>query len=341
MKTLSQKSFISSVDITNYITDSGNKLSDARAINLLGVTESSNNFSANGWSYEDAKKYLFNIGGKLVEAGFYSHFADDKADRLIKQVIELPTSFSCPMKCAYCASSLINDISPLDVDVMITITQFILDANDIDNDRAVLIALTGTGDAYYTLGMICEYLSRASQVYKNFSYTISSCNWTHDMLMTVEKLQRQYRIRNVQSTFISNDENVVASIIPGFRYMKLQPLAFIDIVKGSMFVNWRINYLMMDSINDGDDHFIEFIKMVKPINDKVIIRISSLNETFASRSNGLKPSNLQRSEVFKRMLNHEGINAYIFHSVENNNMSCGQLVLEKNSLTASTKCSAL
>ena len=308
--------------------DKASVMSATNSIELLDIVRSGNYFSANGWSYETADKYLFSVDGKLVEAGFYTHYADDNMDRPIKQVIELPTSYGCPMKCAYCASSFIADVTPLTAEVLYDITDTLMGAHEIYDGGELLITLTGTGDACFTLGLISEYIPYISQKHDNLWFTVSSCNWTREMIKTVEKLSVNYRFRNIQSTFISANENLVGQIIPGLQYTDHKISELIEHITGSSFRNWRINYLMLKSVNDDDESFAKFTEIIQPIKDKVVVRISSLNETIASNNNGLKPSALQRSKILQNMLKANGINAYLFYSEHNDNMNCGQLVLE-------------
>ena len=303
-------------------------LRDIKGLKLHDIVLSTNQFSANGWSYEIAEKYIFSINGTLVEAGFYTHYADEKMDRIIKRVIELPTSYGCPMKCAFCASSCISYISALSSEMLCLITDILIDAHEIANDNDILIALTGTGDAYYTLGLISEYITVISQKYNNLSFTVSSCYWTVEMLKKIEELTLRYKFRNIQSTFISTNDTVVKQLIPGLRHIDYNIFDFVSYIKDSEFRNWRINYLILKSVNDDDNSFNKFLEMIRTICDKVIVRISSLNETIASQKSGLKPSVLQRSKALQKILTINGVNSYLFYSEHVDNMNCGQLVLE-------------
>ena len=312
------------------LLNSGSEIIITEPLELIDVVSSTNCFSANGWSYEVAKKYLFSFEGKIIEAGFYKHYADEKMSRFVKQVIELPTSYGCPMKCAYCASSHIDSFSSLTTELLCRITDILMDSNDIPNNDEILVTLTGTGDAFFTMGLISEYISGISQKYCNLCFTISSCNWTKGMLKIIEELSARYKFRNIQFTYISSDEVLVKRVIMGLQCIDYQPLDLIEHIANSPLCNWRINYLMLQSINDDDASFVEFAEMIKPIKDKVIVRISSLNETAASIVNGLKPSTIQRSRVLQNILKQNGVDAYLFFSEHNDNMNCGQLVLENS-----------
>ena len=297
-------------------------------LELINIVNSSDHFSANGWSFEVAKKYLFSINGKIIEAGFYTHYTDETMVDIVKQVIELPTSYGCQMRCVYCASSNIKNISPCKTDDLIGITDYLFSAHNISSEDKMLISLTGTGDAYFTINLISEYILTISNKYSNLCFTVSSCSWTNKMLRTIEKLSEEFNIRTIQATFITLNENKLQKIIPGLNSSDFAFSTFVDYVSHSSLRNWRINYIMLHTINDSDEDFTYFINFIQPIKDKIVVRISSLNETIASKSNNLRPSAIERSKFFHNMLYNRGIKSYLFNSVCNNNMSCGQLVLE-------------
>jgi len=300
-----------------------------KTLKLLNIVSSTNEFSANGWSYEVAEKYLFDIDGKLLEAGFYTHYSNLEMNSIVKRVIELPTSYGCPMKCSYCASSCILDIQPLTTETLLLVTEYILSMKTLPNNKELLVTLTGTGDTYYTFNLIYEYISSISQKYKNLCFTISSCNWTNEILKKVESMSKIYKLRNIQYTFVSNNNEKLKRIIPGLNHINYNISDFVSYVETSSLRNWRINYLIIQSVNDDDNNFNDFIKIMQPIKNKIIVRISSLNETIASSNAGLKPASLKRSEVFQQTLALNGIYSYLFFSEQKDNISCGQLILEK------------
>ncbi len=312
-----------------------NLASAAQPLELLDVATSTNTYSANGWSYECAEKYLFRMGKKLIEAGFYTHFADASMEMVVKQVIELPTSYGCPMKCAYCAASCIKGIMVLPPESLFEMTDLIIHAHALPADCKILVTLTGTGDAYYTLNQIERYIAVTSQRYRNASFTISSCAWTDSMLKRVEKMAAAHRFRNIQATFISMNDMVTRRLIPGLPHESCGIFEFINHIRTSLLRNWRINYVLLNAINDSNRSFRAFMEAMLPIKDKVIVRISSLNETLASKKSNLKPSSGDHAAVLQELLIAKGIHAYLFHSAHNDNMSCGQLVLERTLMESS------
>jgi adenine C2-methylase RlmN of 23S rRNA A2503 and tRNA A37 len=304
------------------------RISDFVRPKLIDVVSAKKHFVANRWAYEIAEKYLFEVDGEVLEVGVYDHYEDEKMSRYVKSVLELPTSYGCPMKCKYCASSWINKENKLTIDTLQALADQMFEILNIQFDRQLLIALTGTGDAFFTLDLIFEFIKSIKEKYRYFSFTISSCNWTSEMLAKVEGMAETISFRNVQSTFISYDKGITTAIIPMLDHIEHDFSDFIEHVKKSKHDFWRINYLLLRLVNDDNNSFEKFIHMIKPIRDKILVRVSSLNETIASKSNALQPSPLDRATTLLNALLDTGINAYLFHSYANDNMNCGQLVLE-------------
>ena len=297
---------------------------------LLDVVCSNNHFAANGWEYEIAKKYLYEVNGKMLELGFYDHYEDKSLAKHIKRVLELPTSYDCPMKCAYCASSWIKQDLKLSADVLFYITNKVLENHNILENDSLLIALTGTGDAFFTLDTILDFINLIIKKYNNFSFTVSSCNWTAEMLNRIEKAANTIEFRNVQATYISHDTKTVFRIIPGLRRIGFNFTYFLKHVRESKNNFWRINYLLLDSVNSSNDSFNEFVNLIEPVKEKLIVRISALNETIASKNSGLRPASLERAVDLRNKIMGIGAHAYLFHSDTNDNMNCGQLMLESS-----------
>ena len=85
---------------------------------------------------------------------------------------------------------------------------------------------------------------------------------------------------------------------------------------------------MIDGINDSDDNIHEFMNKIGFIKEKVTIRISKLNETKASNRNCLKIPSEDKLNHIKEVLESEDFNCYVFFSLKNDNLNCGQLITE-------------
>lgn len=76
------------------------------------------------------------------------------------------------------------------------------------------------------------------------------------------------------------------------------------------------------------DDVDRFIRLVDGIKDKLMTRLSQLNETGTTRENQLVPCNRIQLEAINERMKSAGLQSYIFYSEHNDNMNCGQLVTE-------------
>ena len=82
-------------------------------------------------------------------------------------------------------------------------------------------------------------------------------------------------------------------------------------------------------MNDTIEDFNILKNILIEIKDKIIVRISRLNENKSTKRNNLHPTSIEIMKQFKELLSEAGIKCYIFYSEKNDNMNCGQLITEK------------
>ena len=92
--------------------------------------------------------------------------------------------------------------------------------------------------------------------------------------------------------------------------------------------NLRINYLMIKGLNDNCEDFKRFVDLVDCIKNKVTIRISKMNNTIDSKKNNLMPPDINSLFELRDYLLKKGFNVYVFYSMIDDNMNCGQLITE-------------
>ena len=85
---------------------------------------------------------------------------------------------------------------------------------------------------------------------------------------------------------------------------------------------------MINGINDSVKDFFEFIDLFQRVKERIVVRISKLNETEASISNRIRPASSEKMRQFYLILKDNGFNSYLFYSYKNDNMNCGQLINE-------------
>ena len=183
------------------------------------------------------------------------------------------------------------------------------------------------GDIYYNYDHVERFLL-GLKGYTNLSVTLSSVLWNAELLRKVELLSSQIRIRNVQITYVTDNDEIRSKIIPIYRQKEYKLDEVIAFMKESHKDYYRLNYILMEGINDNQKDFEIFANKMRDLKDKVIIRISKLNETKASKRNRLYPAEMEVMEKFHRFLQDAGMNSYVFYAKKNDHMNCGQLITE-------------
>jgi len=286
----------------------------------------SNEYSSRNWNAEDTYRYVFKVGELLVEAGYYIHYKDGK---IVDKTIELSTSCGCICKCKYCASSQIPSFTQLSANQIMSIYKMICQLNDIKSDENnLIIAMTGSGDYRYTYESTNEFMLSIHRRNIKAEFIISSCAWTDNLVKEAEKVADEgVAFKYLQCTYISHDKNKVKSVIQHYPH-ECDMNKLNDVIINSKLSNkFRINYLMIKDIND-DLSFNNFVEIVKPIKDDILVRISKLNKTSSSVKNNLNPTGEKELLCLKEICEQNNIEAYIFRSQQNDNMNCGQLIMD-------------
>lgn len=294
-------------------------------LELVKCLNTRNEYSGNGWNWEKTHKYIYRDGCMEFEVGYFEHYLDNA---FVKTVIELPVSYGCPSKCKFCASSAIQEFRPLSAEQMMALFEDLYTEHQIHKRNLALISLTGMGDIYFNPENVLVFLQKLTP-YANLQVTLSSCLWNKDLLERVTKLKACPPIRNIQITFVSDKPDALSRAMPVYMGKTPDFLEIINFIKSSDKRYYRINYILIKDLNDSAEDFERLRDMLTEVKDKVIVRISKLNETKSTKRNSLYPAESGRAEMLNTLLSDSGIKSYLFFSKQNDNMNCGQLITEK------------
>jgi adenine C2-methylase RlmN of 23S rRNA A2503 and tRNA A37 len=299
--------------------------SDNGGFSIIDVRRAENDYRASNWNHEKTKKYVFKYKEHTIEAGYYSHYLNGS---FVKNVIELPTSDGCPMKCSYCASSSIDHFEPIQSASLIGLIDKIASDNDTKFDETLLVSLMGIGDIYHCVDNVVDFLRDicAREKYRKIKISVSSCYWTDSVLSAITSCAAQFK--DIQWTYITDERNKLAAIIPYFNNHRNDYSEIVRILANSDYPRFRINYLMIAGVNDDDESTNAFCCICEPIKDKVTVRISRLNDTKASAKHGLRTVDIAVMNSFREKLTNEGYTAYLYCSSVNDGLNCGQLITE-------------
>lgn len=292
---------------------------------LLQQYKNNNSYCGSDWNFEETEKFVFQSEYKKYEVGFFEHFKDEQYR---KAVIELPVSYGCPSKCKFCASSNIEEFCQMQPEEMMELFEYVYEGKKLSQKEKVLLTLTGTGDLFFNFENVMNFILQLTS-YSNLWITVSSCLWNQRMLARIEELSRNIQIRNVQVTYVSDEASVLKGLIPYYESKETNFGELMAYIKNSKQTYYRINYILIQGINDTAAQFQHFKDMIQDVKNKVTVRISMLNETKATKRNQLKPVEITVMKEFNEYLVKEGINSYMFYSDKNDNMNCGQLITEQ------------
>ena len=287
---------------------------------------SENNYKSKEWNREITHKYVFRDTEGFYEAGMFIHYNNTN---YVKSVIELPVGFGCPAKCIYCASSCINKFVPLDSKKIYYIFEHLYLGNKLEQNDKIILTLTGMGDVFFNQENVIGFL-KAIQKYNNIHLTVSSNFWTLKLYNKIISVNTTIPIHYIQYTYVSHKEGTREKLINVLSSLDDKDYLneFIKVVNSTDKLHFRINYIVIKDINDSDDNVKGLISMVNEIKEKIVIRISKLNETKSTLLHSLCPSDNVRLGEINEMFKNAGFNSYVFYAEKNDNMNCGQLLTE-------------
>lgn len=303
------------------------KMENIETIKEIEFYRVRNKYSGSNWDNEITEKYVFQDinGEEKYEVGCFEHYQEEK---YIKTVIELPVSYGCPSKCKFCASSMINSFKVLSAEQMMELFQYIYDKKELYKKEYILISITGSGDIFYNFENVEHFMSMLKK-YKNVFITISSCLWNKKLLTKIEKSSENLSIRNIQITYVSDEKQKLEEVIPAYLNMESNIQEVIEYIESTNKTYYRINYIMIQGVNDSEESWQHFIQLFFDIKDKIVVRISKLNQTQSTIKNGLEAVDEKTMLQFKLKLEQSGIKSYLFYAYCNDCMNCGQLITER------------
>ena len=284
-----------------------------------------NGYSGSDWDFEKTTKYIFELDGKYLEAGYFEHF---KENELMKTVIELPQSYGCAAKCRFCASAAIETFGLLNVSDMQEMFEYLYEENQLEQQQYVLLTMTGMGDIFFNYENVAAFLLQAG-IKENLHVTLSSCLWNDQLLDKVKLLCGDVHIRNIQITYVSDDSEKAMEIIPFYKNLTYDFHKIVSYIERHTESYYRINYIVIKGVNDSEEDVHRFSQVIKTIRNKVVVRVSQLNETGATKRNQLQTTDVYVLEHLQQILQRDGIKSYVFYAHKNDNMNCGQLITEK------------
>ena len=283
---------------------------------------SSSKYVARAWDFEYAFRYVFEIDGKIVEAGFFIHY---KNDEYVKSVVELPSSYGCPIKCQHCASGDILYSKQLLADEISSIYNYIHIDNLLLDKEKILVTYSGIGEGALQTKNIDKASQSIYKIHRGAYFNLSTVGFDVKFLDFCIEFSEKLKLNHVQITYLHHDLQKLIKIIPDAKKLGFNFELLVLAIKSSKLKAIRMNYVMINGFNDSLVDRIEFLEKTESIKEQIEIRISKLNETPVSAKNNLIPASKECVLEFVEKLVLAGYNAKAFIAENNNSMNCGQL----------------
>ena len=295
---------------------------DSTNFYLVEKLHSINHYQTRNWNRESATRYIFSIDGCILEASFFIHFADDQ---YVKSVVELPVSFGCPIGCKHCASALLKPVRQLSAQDMWQMIVFILNDQEIASNDKFLLTYSGIGEGAFRRDIIKEVSERTYHHYPKSHFTLTTVGFDPSFVYFCEELAKEIPVHYLQISYLHYDIDKLTTIIPKAKALGFNFRHLIHAIHSTKLPVVRLNYVLVKGLNDSVQDWDKFIELLHGLEQKILVRISQLNETEASQKYGLLPVSEEILEVLNKRLQLNGFKSYIFVSEHNDNMNCGQL----------------
>lgn len=289
---------------------------------LIEKLKNTNHYQSRNWNTEQATRYIFQIRNSILEASFFAHFWDT---RFIKSVVELPTSFGCPVGCKHCASTLLSPVRQLSTQDIKRMAFFVLDDRSISFNDSFLVTYSGIGEGAFHRNRL---KAASLLIYERFPksyYTFTTVGFDPTFVEFCDDLARQLPCHYLQISYLHYNVTKLVELVPTVHQFKFDFERLVGQIKETRFIKVRLNYVVIKDFNDTPDHWEEFMKMIRGLESKIVLRISRLNETQASHYFNVQPPSYSVLTELSEKLNKAGFNAYAFASAFNDNLNCGQL----------------
>jgi 23S rRNA (adenine2503-C2)-methyltransferase len=231
----------------------------------------------------------------------------------------------CPMGCKFCATGEMGFVRKLSADEMISQVLFFARLLKKEKARVGSIVFMGMGEPFLNYENVMEAI-RVMNNKEGFGIgarhiSISTCG----VFDGIKKLAEEKLPVNLAISLHASNDKVRREIMPvAEAYSISELIKVVDeyIVKTNRKVMFE--YLMIDGVNDKDEHAFELAKLLK--NKLCVVNLIEYNPT-----GKFSASSHNRIRRFKEILLENGINATTrFRFGQKIKGACGQLATEKN-----------
>ncbi len=289
---------------------------------LLEVIRNENHYRSRNWEREVATRYVLGFRDAVVEASFFQHYQNSHH---VKDVVELPTSFGCPVGCRHCASAFLRASRQLRFEELIGSFEFIAERHAVQNSDRVLVTFSGIGEGAFQKPNLSATCRAISSAYPRAYFTLTTVGFDPSFVSFAALLAREIELHYLQISYLHYEQRMLLQIIPraemlGFDFEKL-----VEAIRRERDVNVRLNYVVISRFNDSRQDAEGVAARLEGLQDRLVLRVSRLNETEPSKLYSLIPPTVDAVLAVRDVFRNRGFTAYEFVAARNDNLNCGQL----------------
>ena len=296
---------VSSFDeITNINKESINKLKDDFEFNKLKIIAKEEDI--------DVKKYLFELsdGNRIESVVMYHDYGIS---------ICVSSQIGCNMGCAFCESGRLKKVRNLNIDEMLL--QVIQIEEDI-KERISHIVIMGIGEPFDNYDNVMDFINIAND---DYALAIGARHITVSTSGIVPKIyefaDNQSQVNLAISLHAPDNEtrDKIMKVNKAYNIDEVMEAVKYYIKKTNRKVTFE--YIMLDGVNDTDEHAKKLCKLIKGLN--AYVNLIPYNET---NNIEFKRSNTSQISRFYDILKKDNINVTIRREFGSKvSAACGQL----------------
>jgi 23S rRNA (adenine2503-C2)-methyltransferase len=257
--------------------------------------------------------------GHIIETGYFN---------LDEHIICISSQIGCLMGCIFCATTTPDDLLNINKPFIRNLTckeiiqQFgniflLLKKRGKLGSKKILFSYMGMGEPFLNYKNVVESIKELSKKFPNSRTTISTLGVSPAL---IKKLAHE-KIDTVLKLHLSlhaPTDSLRKKILP--KSQKIQPaLEALRYFSSARNVPSKVNYVLIDGLNDLPKHAFELANLLKPY--PFIVKLSYLNDF-----NNLKSSPKSKFDMFEKTLNLHGLKTCRFVPDGTDiKASCGQL----------------
>lgn len=289
---------------------------------IAEVVESEMRYSARTWDREVATRYVLDLTGRMVE---FSHFRHFLGECYVKDVVEIACSFGCTVGCHHCAAADLPHMQPLAASEVIECVELVAGNHGLTDQSRVLMTYSGIGEASLLRLPVFESAVKIQVQYPHAQFVLTTVGIRPHFLGAVGSLSESVDIKYLQVSVFSADDGRVHDVMPLGARLGYDMRSLVHAMDAEKRLRYRLNYVVIDGLNNEASQISAILDVLDPVRDRSVLRVSRLNETNASRRNGLRRPSVQSVKNVVGSAQEREWDAYWFYSHGDDQLNCGQL----------------